>query len=176
MKKIVPIAAAVLLIAGFLLYLHFQEEQTYSKIDSYETCAGAGLPILDSYPPQCKVPNGKSFTQNIGNELELRDEILVSKPRPNQKVKSSSTVEGKARGSWFFEANFSGELFDDNNKSLGIVVLEATEEWMTQDFVSFSGKLEFATPATKKGKLIIKNANPSGMPENEKALTIPVNF
>jgi len=176
MKKIVPFAALTLLIVGFLLNLHFQKEQEYAKNDSYESCAAAGLPILDSYPPQCKVPNGKSFTQDIGNELELHDEVLITSPRPNQKISSPITIKGKARGSWFFEASFAGQLFDESNNLIGNVTLEANGDWMTQDFVAFSGKLEFSKPTTKKGKLYIKNANPSGDPIRDKTLIVPVNF
>ncbi len=176
MKKIVPIAAVALLIGGVVLRLHFQKEQEYAKIDSYETCASAGLPILESYPPQCRVPNGKSFTQDIGNELELHDEILISNPRPNQKIASPVSISGKARGNWFFEARFSGRLLDNNNKPIGNVILEASGDWMTQDFVDFKGKLEFPKPTTKRGKLILKNANPSGDPVRDKTLIVPVSF
>lgn len=167
----------LLVIAGIVgfSYQQFQQEKI-SKINSFDACAGAGFPIMDSYPPRCAVPGGKSFTQFIGNELELSDEILISIPRPNQKITSPLKIEGKARGTWFFEANFSGELFDANKKSLGVVILTAQTEWMTEDFVPFEGKLEFQTPKTDKGELIIRNANPSGLPENEKTLIIPVSF
>jgi len=36
-----------------------------SQIDSFEKCANAGFPIMESYPMQCRTPNGKTFTQEI---------------------------------------------------------------------------------------------------------------
>jgi hypothetical protein len=34
-------------------------------IESFEECARAGYPILESYPRQCRTPDGKSFTESI---------------------------------------------------------------------------------------------------------------
>lgn len=167
------ILAIVLAIFGFR---YVQKQQAIANINSFEECVAAGYPIMTSYPGQCRVPGGKSFTENIGNELEFSDEILMETPRPNQKISSPLKVKGKARGNWFFEASLSGELYDNTNKSLGVVVLQAQGEWMTEDFVLFTGELKFKPSATGNGKLLIKNANPSGLPKNEKTLNIPVYF
>jgi hypothetical protein len=35
------------------------------NISSFEECAAAGYPIMDSYPEQCATPEGKNFTKNI---------------------------------------------------------------------------------------------------------------
>ncbi|MFH2021021.1 MAG: Kazal-type serine protease inhibitor [archaeon] len=43
---------------------------TKTDIKSYEDCVNAGYPVLESYPQQCKTPDGKSFTQVIDNGLE----------------------------------------------------------------------------------------------------------
>lgn len=34
-------------------------------IDSFEECARAGYPIMESYPRQCRTPDGNSFTESI---------------------------------------------------------------------------------------------------------------
>ena len=144
-------------------------------ITSYEECVKADNPILMSYPPQCKTKDGKNFTQDIGNELELADQILITSPRPNQLIKSPLVISGKARGTWFFEAVFSARLVDDSNASLGTAILTADGEWMTENFVPFNGPLTFTTTA-KRGKLILEKANPSGLPENDQSLIVPVKF
>lgn len=33
------------------------------KVDSFETCAAAGYPILESYPRKCTTPEGMSYTE-----------------------------------------------------------------------------------------------------------------
>ena len=178
-KKKSPFAIFVgltvaIVILAFVGY-QFKKQSDLSKIDSYDECAEAGFPIMESYPPRCQVPGGQSFTQEIGNELDYHDEFIISSPRPNQKISSPLTIEGKARGSWYFEGSFSGELFDSENNSLGTVILTAQGEWMTEEFVPFKGTLEFK-PVGLKGKLILENANPSGMEENAKKIEIPVTF
>lgn len=172
--KIIVGFAIVLAISLFSGYQYVKQNEI-SSINSFEECAKK-FPVMESYPPRCQVPNGKSFTLNIGNELEYRDEFLLSNPRPNQKIISPLVVKGKAKGMWYFEGSFSGELFDQNGKLLGVVIITAQGEWMTEEFVPFEGKLQFDEPETATGKLIIKNANPSGMEENEKSVIIPVKF
>jgi len=145
-------------------------------INSFEECVSAGYPVLESYPRQCKTPDGKTFIEDIGNELEKVDLIQIDNPRPNQIIESPLFVKGKARGNWYFEADFPVKLFDDNGFLLGITPAQALGDWMTEDFVPFSSTLIFAVPSTPKGRLILEKDNPSGLPEHADELTIPVYF
>lgn len=177
MRKL--IALLVLLIfacVGYFGFQQYQKAEDVKKISSFDECAAAGFPVMESYPGQCRTSDGRSFTQGIGNELQFADLITISNPRPNQKIASPLKIGGQARGPWFFEANFPVELFDANNKSLGKGFATAQGEWMTQDFVPFTAEITFTKPETTKGKLIINNANPSDLPENKKELVIPVVF
>ena len=47
---------------------------------------------------------------------------------------------------------------------------------MVGDFVSFTATLEFSAGQNKKGSLILEKDNPSGIPENDDALFVPVKF
>jgi hypothetical protein len=177
MRKFV-IIVVILIFAGvgYFGFQQYQRAEEVKKISSFEECGAAGFPVMDSYPGRCVTSDGRSFTQEIGNELEFTDLITMSNPRPNQKVTSPLKITGQARGTWYFEATFPVEIFDENNKSLGKGFATADGEWMTEDFVPFSAEVTFEKPMTAKGKLIINNANPSGLPENEKELVIPVVF
>lgn len=166
----------VLLGVGAFLFLRFQRDLAVSKINSYEECVDAGLPVMQSYPSQCRTSDGRLFTQDIGNELEYINEIAVINPRPNQKISSPLKIAGQARGNWYFEASFPVELVDEQGNLLGRAVASAQDEWMTEDFVPFSAELTFTKSATTKGKLIIRNANPSGLGQNAKQLEMPVEF
>lgn len=145
-------------------------------VTNFEDCVAAGYPIQESYPARCVAPDGQSFTQDIGNELELKDVIVVEFPRPNQTVSSPLAVTGQARGTWYFEAQFGGQLVDDSGNVLGTGIFTAQGEWMTTEFVPFSGTIEFAKPALSRGKLILEKSNPSDLPENDAQLIIPVTF
>ena len=56
-------------------------------------------------------------------------------------------------------------------------IAQAKREWMTEDFVPFEVTLDFIKPDYgKRGTLILKKDNPSGLPEHDNALEIPINF
>jgi len=102
--------------------------------------------------------------------------IKVDQPRPYQKIESSLIVSGEARGSWFFEANFSVKLINSDEEVIATAVAQAKEDWMTKEFVPFEAELNFQKPETNEGILILKKANPSGLPEHEDEKRIPVRF
>jgi len=168
----------VFILGGVAIYLILFKpgEAPRPIINNFEECVSAGYPVLESYPRQCKTPDGKSFTEDIGNELEKSDLIKIDNPRPNQIIESPLFVKGEARGNWYFEASFPAKLFDDNGFLLGITPAQALGNWMTEDFVPFNVILPFAVPSTSKGRLILEKDNPSGLPEYADELRIPVYF
>lgn len=106
----------------------------------------------------------------------LNDKIFVSQPLKNTVVKSPLVVKGEARGNWYFEASFPVVLIDANGKELALSPAQAKTDWMTTEFVPFEVTLTFSTPLTKTGTLILKKDNPSGLPENDASISIPVRF
>lgn len=100
----------------------------------------------------------------------------VSVPVANTVVTSPLRVMGQAPGPWFFEANLPIRLVDANGRELALAPAQASGNWMTTDYVPFSGTLNFAAPTTTTGFLIINNDNPSGLPENNKEYRVPVRF
>jgi hypothetical protein len=173
-KLILPMAAVVTVAAIALVGWYFAKQKP--AVSSFEECAKAGYPILQTYPRGCKDSAGKTFTEDIGNAIAKLDVIHLSTPRPNDLVKSPLKVIGEARGYWFFEASFPVKLLDGNGRELGIGIAQAKSDWMTENFVAFEVNLEFQTSTTKKGTLVLKRDNPSGLPQNDDELTIPVSF
>ena len=111
------------------------------------------------------------------------DLIVLDLPQPEAVINSPLHLTGKARGGWYFEASFPVTLTNWD----GLVIAEgpatAVGDWMTSDFVPFTMDLTFTSPYTagdpdfmKNGTLILKKDNPSGLPENDDALEIPVRF
>lgn len=104
------------------------------------------------------------------------DVIHVWEPRTGDLVGSPLTILGEARGTWYFEATFPMHLLDGNGKVIAEHYAEAQGDWMTADDVAFKGSLEFETPDTAEGTLVLKKDNPSGLPEHEDEIRIPVRF
>ena len=61
------IVIVVLAIVIAVLLMFSRPKMATGKIDSFEECAKAGYPVMESYPPQCKTPDGRIFTQETKN-------------------------------------------------------------------------------------------------------------
>ena len=144
--------------------------------ENFADCAARGNPVMESYPRQCRVPNGETFIEDIGNAIEKSDLIRVNTPGPNYFIASPLLIDGEARGYWFFEATFPIKLLDGNGNIIAQHYAQAQDEWMTEDFVPFTAELDFISPDTKKGILVLEKDNPSGLSEYADELIIPVFF
>ncbi|MDP2691576.1 MAG: Gmad2 immunoglobulin-like domain-containing protein [bacterium] len=151
------------------------ENITESEISNFEECIAAGNPVMESYPRQCR-DGDRTFVEKIGNELSKVELIRIDYPRPNQTINSPFTVKGEARGTWFFEASFPVELINRDGHIIAQGIATAQGEWMTEEFVPFETVLEFDMQEAhnSKGTLILKKDNPSGLPENDDSLKVPV--
>ena len=49
-------------------YLLTMVKKNTAFIDSFDSCVKAGNPILETYPAQCKTPDGKNFIEEISEE------------------------------------------------------------------------------------------------------------
>ncbi len=107
---------------------------------------------------------------------QIPDLIIVKEPMGNSVVKSPLVVSGEARGLWFFEGSAPVRIVLADGSIIGSSNLTAGE-WMTEEFVPYSGTVEFVVPLdADRGFVVINRANPSGLPENDQRLSIPVRF
>lgn len=159
-----------------LIFLSCVPSQT-QEISSFDDCAAAGNPVMESYPMQCRTPDGRTFVQDIGNELEKMNLIRVDTPRPGGTIDSSTVIKGEARGTWYFEADFPVVIEDTAGNVLFTTHATAQDDWMTEDFVPFTVNIKEADfVEAEEGTLVLKKDNPSGLPENDDELRVPVKF
>lgn len=104
-------------------------------------------------------------------------EVIIDSPKAGSLIQSPLMIRGKAKGSWFFEAVFPIVLKNKEGKEIVSSRAQAQGEWMTDGYVPFSAELLY--PVQNKGEsgvLIFKRDNPSGLPENDASVSIPVIF
>lgn len=192
----------VIVVAIFIaLFWYMKKDATYAGITSFDQCAQAGYSVLPTSPEQCRTPDGRTFVNSATSPVtatttatstatattttvssvksfpsDNSDRIRVTNVSANQKVGSPLTVKGEARGGWYFEASFPVELLDGNGKRIAQAPATAIGGWMTENFVPFSVVLTFTKPSTATGTLILRNDNPSGQPEKDRYISIPVQF
>jgi hypothetical protein len=137
---------------------------------------------------ECKridFPNGtrvrvSGFKNNqIIDVLELVSEtagdlIKVDKLTAGDSVESPISITGKARGSWFFEASFPVHLIDRSGNLLTSTIATALSDWMTGEFVPFSAELKYDVATKTPVELVLAADNPSGLPQNDREIKIPL--
>ncbi|MDO8569247.1 MAG: M14 family zinc carboxypeptidase [bacterium] len=124
-----------------------------------------------------KYYGNKTINKNIGNEFDKSDLIRLNNPRPNQVIQSPLTIKGEARGTWFFEASFPVVLTNWDGLIIAEGIATAKGNWMTTEFVPFEATLKFVVDKnaySNRGFLILRKDNPSGLPEHDDSLEIPV--
>jgi hypothetical protein len=134
---------------------------------------------LDVRAVQAPTTTDDTTVLGASNADAKADVIVVDTPQPNATVSSPLTITGRARGYWFFEASFPIVVTDWDGKIIGQGHAEAQDSWMTEDFVPFVATIEFTVPADtayRRGTLILQKDNPSGLPEHDDALEVPVLF
>lgn len=178
MKPILLILVVVVIVAGGFWFIKKGEETKIpTPVTNFTECVEAGNPVMESYPRQCRTEDGQTFIEDIGNALEKVDLIRLTSPLPNEVVKSPLKITGEARGFWFFEASFPVFLVNWDGLIIAEGIATAKDDWMTEDFVPFEATLEFEIPKYKNnGALILKKDNPSGLPEHDDALEVPILF
>jgi hypothetical protein len=184
MKYIIAFIVLVLLCAGLvgLLFDVGRSEVEDIMVHSYEECVAAGYPVAESNPPRCITPYGESFEGFIapmGTTTEPIDPsikpLILTNLKANDVVESPLTIKGKAPGSWYFEASFPIEIQDDEGNKIGQGYAQADGEWMTPDNVAFTARVTFEA-ATETGTIVFSKDNPSGLPENDASIELPVRF
>jgi len=118
-----------------------------------------------------------TVNEPIINEVknDLADKIKVDFPTAGAVVSSPLIIVGQARGIWYFEATFPVALQDKAGNVLAQGIATAQSDWMVENFVPFIAKLEFTAPVENiEAVLLLKRDNPSGMPENDATLELPL--
>lgn len=174
MRKMVLSLIVVLVIAGLAGYFDWKKRTTIEKSEAVFCTQEAKLCSDGSYV-------GRSGSKCEFAPCPKESLIRVFSPIVNTEVISPLLISGEARGFWFFEASFPVFLVDWDGRIITQGIATAQDEWMTEDFVPFTAELEFQKPEfigdfSKRGALILKKDNPSGLPEHDDALEMPVIF
>ena len=78
---------------GYLFgYDHGAQTVTEEMIGSFEECAAAGYPVMESYPEQCRTPEGQLFVREIPEEVEKETTLP---PRPIVQEPVACTADAK---------------------------------------------------------------------------------
>lgn len=103
--------------------------------------------------------------------------VLVESPPSGALITSPVRVTGKARGSWYFEAEFPIRVLNAHDEMIGTGIARAQGDWQTSDYVPFEASIVFrAAPEDTTGFVVIEKSNPSGLAQNAAESRVPVRF
>jgi len=119
---------------------------------------------------------GQNEVPDIQNQDNTEQENLrVNNLQAGDTVSSPLGLSGEAAG-WYFEGSFPVRVEDKDGQTLGQGFVTAQDDWMTSDFVPFEGTITFASGEATQGRIVFMKDNPSGLPENDESMAIPVQF
>lgn len=75
-QSLLVFVAAFVVIIAIIVAVLARNAQQLNDIDSYQECAAAGYPIMESYPERCSTPDGRTFTNSIGQEVSYTGTIV----------------------------------------------------------------------------------------------------
>lgn len=62
---LLAVAAIFLIVLGYLVFANFSKLAPQKNIQSFADCVAAGYPVMESYPRQCRTPDGRNFVEQI---------------------------------------------------------------------------------------------------------------
>lgn len=68
LAPILTVTVVVAILLGLTGGAYFYTQQKEKSINSFEECAGAGNPVMESYPAQCRTKDGRHFVQQLSEE------------------------------------------------------------------------------------------------------------
>jgi len=118
----------------------------------------------------------RNTDNNNQKTISASDMIKITSLRAGDSINSPATFSGLARGNWFFEASFPIKIIAVDGSVLGQGIAQALGDWMTEDFVEWKASVSFDIKDNTVGFVKFMRDNPSGMPENDMSIEVPVMF
>jgi hypothetical protein len=167
-RSVITVLIIILLIIAGVIFAIYQKNEKGEYEDSPNGQTQTyGNPNGADYQP---TPTGTTPVLE-GNTQDLVSVSLT----PGQEVSGTVQVTGTLKNNYFFEAVAGVAILDANKKVLRQDThLEATSDWMTTGPVNFKATLNFNGLPKGKAYVALMNDNPSGLPENQKQILIPV--
>ena len=133
----------------------------------------APAPQSEPTPSATSTPSTSTTPAPAGEE-PLSARVSVSSPASGTTVGKSFAVVGEAPGNWYFEASFPIQVRDKDNNKIGQTIGQAQSDWMTTAQVPFSATMTLDASYSGPATLVLLRDNPSGLPENDDAVSIPI--
>lgn len=175
MKVVMALVVLCAVVVGGYWYLNFSQKpplpagapQPLTFVD----CARY-FPVKETNPRSCTNGAGTTLIEDLGNAFDLRKEIELTTPRPNDSITSPLPIRGKALGSWYDGSTLEVRVLDIHRDEIAKGEANTANYTNQIKFAPFSGTVTFEKPVFGTiGSVIIVNKS-----DDTKSLEIPVAF
>ncbi len=150
----------ILILVGIIAFLSWKMVQGAKPLSPAPATATT-TPVVEASPA-------------ISPDAPLSARVVVDTPQKNSAVSQSFTISGSAPGPWYFEASFPIQIRDAENTLIGRGIAQAQGEWMTENLVPFTATVSIEGGYHGPADMVLLRDNPSGLPENDDSVTIPI--
>ncbi len=152
-----------------------------SKIDIVLLILILGLSIFVSFSEKRNTNILMNILEKQADNYHPRNKQIISESDlvsfsilPNSAVHGVISYRGIIKNNYFFEGNIRINILNMNKQILKESHATATTDWMTSGPVSFEGVIDLSMLPKGPAYMEIHNDNPSGLPENDKSILIPI--
>lgn len=116
-------------------------------------------------------------SSNNGNSTTTtHSDISLSNVSDGDTIDRVMTIEGEAKGPWYFEADFPVVAKDTSGNTIDTFIATAQSNWMTTNFVPFEVDIDLSGYSGNTAILEFQKDNPSGESQNDDSYSIQVNL
>ncbi len=109
-------------------------------------------------------------------KLDADIEVSLNQPELGAQIESPVTVQGKAPGTWFFEAALPVEIETAGGQILAEDIFITEQDWMTDELLDFEINLDYSDPEVNFGFIKVIKNDVSDIPRNKHFFYWPVRF
>ncbi len=157
-STVIVLLLLVIAVLGWLLSTKSAEAPSTNEV-AVPVNSNTEVPGNVQTPPTAKPP--------------LSKQVQILSPKANESVGKKFTVTGKAPGNWFFEGSAPIQVRDSETSKIFQGVAKVSGDWMTTKLVPFSADI-IIQGYSGNATLVFLRDNPSGMPENDDSVELPI--
>ena len=116
------------------------------------------------------------ISNNGNSTTTTHSDINLSNVSDGDTINRVMTIEGEAKGPWYFEADFPVVAKDTSGQTIDTFIATAQSNWMTTNFVPFEVDIDLSNYSGNTAVLEFQKDNPSGDPQNDDSYSIQVNL
>ncbi|PIR94510.1 hypothetical protein COT97_01020 [Candidatus Falkowbacteria bacterium CG10_big_fil_rev_8_21_14_0_10_39_11] len=147
---------------GVLSFILFANQANSPDVDS--VVDGTQVEVVTPSSPTSIPATDPTSTPDEPVVTVPSDLIIIDTPKFQDTVSNPIQFSGQARGSFYFEGDFPVRLQTPGGDVIATGVASAQGDWMTDDFVPFSGEIVFnhSDIVDSRMNLVFERNNPSG--------------